>query len=89
MLPFGKKYPEQNFQFVHVDDVARLLVYLLHRPFNDPPVTILNVAAHGEPLSIQTCAQIAQATIRRVPSRSGLPIGSADALEVGDFIDPA
>ena len=70
MLPVGKKYPQQHFQFVHVDDVARLLVYLLDRPFNDPPVTILNVAAHGEPLSIQTCAQIAQATVRRVPSRA-------------------
>ena len=23
---------EKRFQFVHVDDVARLLVYLLHRP---------------------------------------------------------
>jgi nucleoside-diphosphate-sugar epimerase len=70
MLPRGKKYPQQRFQFVHVDDVARLLAYLLHRPFSDPPVTILNVAAHGEPLSIQTCAQIAQATIKRVPSRA-------------------
>ncbi|MGA9565194.1 MAG: NAD-dependent epimerase/dehydratase family protein [Candidatus Korobacteraceae bacterium] len=70
MLPVGKKYPQQHFQFVHVDDVARLLVYLLDRPFNDPPVTILNVAAHGEPLSIETCARIAQATIRRVPSRA-------------------
>src|SRR5271166_6575773 len=49
MLPRGKKYPEQLFQFVHVDDVARLLVYLLDRPYSDPPVTILNVAAHGEP----------------------------------------
>ncbi|HEX8798280.1 MAG TPA: NAD-dependent epimerase/dehydratase family protein, partial [Terriglobales bacterium] len=59
MLPSGKKYPEQRFQFVHVDDVARLLVYLLQRPQSDPPVTILNVAAPGEPISIQSCAEIA------------------------------
>src|SRR5271167_929448 len=36
MLPRGKKYPEKRLQFVHVDDVARLLVYLLHRPHSDP-----------------------------------------------------
>lgn len=70
MLPRGKKYPEQLFQFVHVDDVARLLVYLLDRPYSDPPVTILNVAAHGEPLSIRSCAEIAHATIQRVPTRA-------------------
>src|SRR6516164_8001734 len=70
MLPSGKKYPEQRFQFVHVDDVARLLVYLLQRPQSDPPVTILNVAAPGEPISIRSCAEIAHATIRRVPSRA-------------------
>ena len=70
MLPRGKNYPEKRFQFVHVDDVARLLVYLLHRPHSDPPVTVLNVAAHGEPLSLQTCAEIAQAKITRVPGRA-------------------
>lgn len=70
VLPRGKKYTDRRFQFVHVDDVARLLAYLLHRSYNDPPVTILNVAAHGEPLTIQTCAEIAQAKITRVPSRA-------------------
>ncbi len=70
VLPRGKKYDEQRFQFVHVDDVARLLVYLLHRPHNDPPMTILNVAAHGEPLTMQACAEIAQARIKRIPSRA-------------------
>ncbi len=70
MLPSGKKYPEHLFQFVHVDDVARLLVHLLGRPSTDPPVTILNVAAPGEPLSLQTCAEIAHANIKRIPSRA-------------------
>ena len=70
MLPRGKKYDECRLQFVHIDDVARLLAYLLHRPHSDPPVTILNVAGHGAPLSIETCAQIAQAKITRVPSRA-------------------
>ncbi len=67
MLPFGKKYLANQLQFVHVDDMARLLVYLLHRPESDPPLTILNVAGRGEPISVQRCAEIANAQIKRVP----------------------
>ena len=70
LLPTGQKYLDKRFQFVHVDDMARMLVYLLHRTPVDPRMTILNVAAHGEPLTIQDCAEIAHATIRRVPGRS-------------------
>jgi len=69
LLPRGKKYEEKLFQFVHVDDMARLLKYLLYRPMSDPPLTILNVAAHGDPISIRSCAEIAHANIRRVPGR--------------------
>src|SRR5215472_12111320 len=69
LLPRGKKYEEKRFQFVHVDDMARLLLYLLHRPANDPPITILNVAAHGEPLTVMQCVEIAKANVRRVPGR--------------------
>ena len=74
MLPLGKKYLEKQFQFVHVDDVARLLVYLLHRPHTDPPVTILNVAGRGESVSIQRCAEIANAQVKRVPRAVCRPI---------------
>ena len=69
LLPTGQKYLEKRFQFVHVDDMARLLTYLLHRPPTDPAVTILNVAAHGEPLTVQDCVEISQATVRKVPGR--------------------
>jgi nucleoside-diphosphate-sugar epimerase len=74
MLPVGKKYLEKQFQFVHVDDVARLLVYLLHRPYTDPPVTILNVAGRGESVTIQRCAEIANAQVKRVPRAVCRPI---------------
>ena len=74
MLPYGKKYLEKQLQFVHVDDVARLLVYLLHRPETDPPMTILNVAGRGEPITIQRCAEIANAQIKRVPRAACRPI---------------
>jgi len=74
MLPLGKKYLEKQFQFVHVDDIARLLVYLLHRPQTDPPMTILNVAGRGESVSIQRCAEIANAQVKRVPRAVCRPI---------------
>jgi nucleoside-diphosphate-sugar epimerase len=69
MLPWGKKYLEKQFQFVHVDDVARLIVHLLRREAEDSQCTVLNVAGRGEPLTIAQCAQMAGAKIRRVPSR--------------------
>ncbi len=70
MLPRGSKYLEKRFQFVHVDDMARLLTFLLHRPDTDPPLTILNVAGRGESITIQRCAEIAGAKIKRAPSRA-------------------
>jgi nucleoside-diphosphate-sugar epimerase len=70
MLPRGAKYLEKRFQFVHIDDVARLLTVLLYRPDSDPWMTILNVAGRGEPITIQRCAEIAHATIKRAPTRA-------------------
>jgi len=70
VLPRGRKYVEQCFQFVHVDDMARLIAYVLRRPHSDPPLTMLNVAAHGDPLSMEACIDIAQAEVTRIPSRA-------------------
>ncbi len=70
MLPRSPKYLEKRVQFVHVDDVARLLGLLLDRSDADPPLTIMNVAGRGESITLQRCAEIAQATIKRVPSRA-------------------
>jgi nucleoside-diphosphate-sugar epimerase len=70
MLPRGAKYLEKRFQFVHVDDMARLLTLLLYRPDTDPLMTIMNVAGRGEAITIQRCAEIAQATIKRAPTRA-------------------
>ena len=68
-LPRAKKYLEKQWQFVHVDDVARMLGYLLHRPATDPMVTTLNVTGRGEPIPLQRCFEIANTTIRRLPTR--------------------
>ena len=70
MLPRGEKYLEKRLQFLHVDDMARLLVLLLNRPASDPAMTIMNVAGRGDSLTIRRCAELAQATIKRVPTRA-------------------
>jgi len=72
LLPFGKQYPEKLFQFVHVDDVARLFNWLLHRtPPAETPVEllVLNVAGSGEPITLACCAEIAHAKVVRLPGR--------------------
>ncbi len=70
MLPRGEQYLRQKLQFVHVDDVARLVRYLLDRGANDAKVHILNVTGRGEALTLQQCAEIAQMPIKRVPTKA-------------------
>jgi nucleoside-diphosphate-sugar epimerase len=74
MLPRGKEYLEKRLQFIHVDDVARLLAYLLYRPMSDPPMTILNVAGRGDTVTVETCARIANAEIKRAPNRAAFSL---------------
>jgi nucleoside-diphosphate-sugar epimerase len=70
MLPRDPRYLEKRFQFLHVDDMARLLTFLLYRPDSDPAMTIMNVAGRGDSLTIARCAEIAHATIKRAPSKA-------------------
>jgi nucleoside-diphosphate-sugar epimerase len=70
LVPSGRKYLAKQFQFVHVDDVARLIAYILRRQEQDPQLTILNVAGRGRPLSLQECARIANAKLMRLPWRA-------------------
>jgi nucleoside-diphosphate-sugar epimerase len=70
MLPYGKEYPEKRIQFVHVDDVARLIAHILRK--TDPEsqrLTVLNVAGRGEPLTYERCIEIAKAKLVRVPGK--------------------
>jgi nucleoside-diphosphate-sugar epimerase len=71
----GRKYLDSRFQFVHVDDMARLLAYLLRLPpAGKNGLKILNVASRGEPIRLEEAAQIANARLMRVPGRIALNI---------------
>ena len=70
MLPFGRRYLDNRIQFVHVDDVARLMAYILRRTEPEAQrLTVLNVAGRGEPLPFARCIEIARAKLLRVPGK--------------------
>jgi nucleoside-diphosphate-sugar epimerase len=69
MLPYGQQYLDNKIQFVHVDDMARLIAHILHRDPEPQRLTILNVAGRGDPLTFGRCIEIAQAKLVRVPGK--------------------
>jgi nucleoside-diphosphate-sugar epimerase len=72
MLPFGQKYLDNKIQFVHVDDMARLIAWILKREPEAQRLTILNVAGRGDPLTLQQCIEMAHAKLFRVPGQWGM-----------------
>jgi nucleoside-diphosphate-sugar epimerase len=70
MLPYGQKYLDNKIQFVHVDDVARLIAFLLGKSEPETQrLTVLNVAGRGESLTFARCIEMAQAKLVRVPGQ--------------------
>lgn len=71
MLPSGKQYLQNRIQFVHVDDVARLIEHILRKTEPEAKrLTVLNVAGRGEPMTYEQCVRIANAELVRVPTVS-------------------
>jgi nucleoside-diphosphate-sugar epimerase len=70
MLPYGEKYLKNRLQFVHVDDMARLLAHIVGRTEPESQrLTILNVAGRGEPLTFARCIEMSHAELIRVPGK--------------------
>lgn len=70
MLPYGKHYLEKRIQFVQVDDVARLIAFILRKKEPESQrLTLLNVAGRGEPLTFERCIEVAGAKLLRVPGK--------------------
>ncbi len=72
VLPLGKKYLDNKIQFIHVDDMARLITWMMHREPEAQRLTTLNVAGRGEALTFEQCIQMAHAKLWRVPGKWGL-----------------
>lgn len=69
MLPRGQEFLDNKIQFVHVDDMARLIANILRREPETQRLTILNVAGRGEPITIGRCVEMARARLIRVPGK--------------------
>ena len=70
MLPFGKQYLNHRIQFVHVDDMARLLAHIVRRTEPESQrLTVLNVTGRGEPLTFARCIEMGHAKLMRVPGK--------------------
>jgi nucleoside-diphosphate-sugar epimerase len=70
LLPYGSQYLEHRLQFVHVDDMARLLAHIVRKTEPESQrLTVLNVAGRGEPLTFERCIELARAKLIRVPGQ--------------------
>ena len=70
MLPYGEEYLQTRIQFVHVDDMARLLAHIVRQTEPESQrLTVLNVAGRGEPLTFARCVDLAHAELKRVPGK--------------------
>src|ERR1700746_4008107 len=69
MFPRGQQYLDNRIQFIHVDDMARLIRHILQREPETQRLTIFNIAGRGEPLTFGRCVEMAQAKLVRVPGQ--------------------
>lgn len=69
LLPWGERYLKSGYQFVHVDDMARLIAHLLRRPDTGEEITILNVGGRGAPVTVARAAEIARQKMVRLPGK--------------------
>jgi len=70
MLPQGRRYLENRIQFVHVDDMARLITRILQKTEPESQrLTVLNVAGRGDPMTFERCIEVAQARLLRLPGK--------------------
>jgi nucleoside-diphosphate-sugar epimerase len=67
MLPYGQKYLDNKIQFIHVDDMARLIAWILRREPEARRLTVLNVAGRGQPMTFGACIEKAGAELIRIP----------------------
>ncbi len=67
ILPYGDRYLQNRVQYVHIDDMARLIANILRREPEAKRLTVLNVAGRGESLTIGECVEISQSKLIRVP----------------------
>jgi len=69
ILPTGRSYLRNELQFVHVDDVARVVAWAIRRQKSRETLVILNVAGSGEPVTVEQCSKLSGTGLKRLPSQ--------------------
>lgn len=69
LVPRGPQYLDKKIQFIHVDDMARLVRHILQREPEMQRLTVLNVGGRGEPLTFGRCIEMANAKLLRMPGK--------------------
>jgi len=68
VLPPGRAYRDKEFQFVHVDDVARLIAFILSRRSAKREDVVLNVPGKGKAVTLGEAARLARQHVLPLPS---------------------
>jgi nucleoside-diphosphate-sugar epimerase len=89
LLPSGTRYLENRIQFVHVDDMARLITRIIEKTEPEAQrLTILNVAGRGDPLTFGRCIELAQARLWRLPGKSAFRMALTILWKLGIIAIP-
>jgi UDP-glucose 4-epimerase len=83
VMPFGKKWLARQFQFVHVDDVARVIAWFIEHPNAPGTVDAYNVAGRGPALDIAAACAITGVQAQRLPGMSAVAMALQTAWKLG------
>jgi hypothetical protein len=82
-LPYRKRYARNRVQYVHIDDMARLIAHILEREPESKRLSILNVAGRGEALTIERCIELSGSKVIRVPGEWACKVALEYAWRTG------
>ncbi len=74
-IPFGERWPLNLWQFVHVEDLARLIAHILQSPSSEEKVTILNVSGRDGSTTLDRCMHLAGTRAVRLPGYAACRAG--------------
>lgn len=68
LLPRSVDLTRSWLQFLHVDDMARLISWILQHQASAPGPQVLNVASRGDAITMARCVELANAKLMRLPT---------------------
>jgi nucleoside-diphosphate-sugar epimerase len=83
VMPIGKKWMARQFQFVHVDDVARVIAWFIEHPNSPGTVEAYNVAARGPALDISAACALTGVQVRPLPGHGAVALALEAAWRLG------